>query len=180
MGRVVVNFAFFEDLTPDEAESLLQSFLADARDAMPEFLDSATNAGLTPDFTLSSIPPLLDWIRESVNTVGLAPDPELPDWIRSSETYKKSLFAFDAPSGVTIVRGAYYLGESFTRSLDHLRWAVGREGTAPQGQPVVTGFRYEMEMPVLLVAENTIARGLREPSERSATTTAVESWSAKA
>ena len=170
----MVNFGFFESLAPGEAEALLRDFLAESRDAMPEFLTSA--AGVGADFSVDSVPPLLDWIGASVTTQPRQPDPELPEWIRASETYARYLFDFDQRSRLLVVRGAYYLGESFAQSFTHLRWAVGRRETAPQGQPVITGFKHGMELPVLLVVENTIARDIAEPSDTRSTAEATTSW----
>jgi hypothetical protein len=171
-----MDFRFFESLTQDEAEAYLRSFLTELRNAMPAFLDSACAAGVATDFSLSSISPLFAWISASLNTVPLEPDPEVPEWIRSSPTYAANLFDFDEPSRILILRGGYYLGESFVRAYPRLRWAVGRSNTAEQGQPVVTGFDHGMELAVLLVAENTLAREIAEPSDVPAIT-AVTSWS---
>jgi hypothetical protein len=111
--------------------------------------------------------------------VAVAPDPELPEWITASETYEANLFDFDEPSKVLVLRLAFYLGESFVRAHPQLSWAVGRKDTAPQGQPVVTGFMYNMEMPVLLVAENLVARANSHDAPAGDAARAVSVWESK-
>ena len=58
------------------------------------------------------------------------------------------------------LRGEFYLGEAFRVSHPGLSWAVGNTETAEQGQPVITGFRFSMELPVLLVSEIQFTRAL--------------------
>jgi hypothetical protein len=69
-----------------------------------------------------------------------------------------------------------FIGEAFVRAHPALAWAVGRNDTAPQGQPAVTGFRHAMEMPVLLVAENLIAGSVSGDHPEGHIATAVAQW----
>jgi hypothetical protein len=175
----VVDFTFFESLSRDEGDLFLQNFLDEMRKAMPGFLASASAEGLTTDFSLDSLSPLFAWVSASLTIIPLEADPELPEWIRSSDTYADNLFDFDEPSKITVLRSAYYLGESFTRSYPSLTWAVGRRDTAPQQQPVVSGFQHTMEMPVLLVAENMLRRSHSDGPDGPGIVVAVRSWSSK-
>ena len=84
----------------------------------------------------------------------------MPEWIRATPEYASNLFDLDEDSKVLALRGGYYLGEPFRVSHPGLSWAVGNTETAEQGQPVITGFRFSMELPVLLVSENLFARAL--------------------
>jgi hypothetical protein len=81
---------------------------------------------------------------------------------------------------VLVLRAAFYFGESFVRAYPALVWAVGRADTAPQGQPVVTGFEYDMELPALLVAENLIARKIRGDNSTLDARRAVSVWQSRA
>jgi hypothetical protein len=110
--------------------------------------------------------------------VPLEPDPAVPEWIRVTPGYARSLFDLDEGSKVLALRGAFYLARHF---LPHprLSWAVGCAETAPQGQPVVTGFKFSMEMPVLLVLENLFARALAGEPAGPGVSGVTAAWEAK-
>jgi hypothetical protein len=130
-----MNFAFFENLTHEEAGAYPDRFLELGRRA-------------------------------------------LPDWIRESESYEANLFDFDEQSKTVLLRMAFYLGEAFVRAYAQLRWAVGQPDTAPQGQPVVTGFSSTLELPALLVIENIIARVIAGGEPDGGAEKAVAYWTA--
>jgi hypothetical protein len=92
-----------------------------------------------------------------VRAIKKKPDPVVPEWLRNHGVYTKSLFEFDEPSGIMIMRAGYYMGESFVRTFENLRWSIGDEHarikTTDENMPVVTGFRLGTELPVVLVAE---------------------------
>lgn len=174
-----MNLAFFEQLAPAEASVYLARFVELGRSALPDLVAAAESDGVRADLSVGSVGPVMDWVATQVATVPLEPDPTLPDWIRASDSYEANLFDFDEPSKVLVLRSGYYLGESFVRAFPRLTWAVGREETAPQGQPVVSGFSHEMEMPVLLVAENLIGRAIAEKTPRTDAARAVAVWESK-
>jgi hypothetical protein len=175
-----MNFAFFENLSPDEAERYEARFLELGRAALPALVTDAQDVGVNADLSIESVAPVLEWMAALASTVAREPDPSVPAWIRASESYEKNLFDFDEGSNVLILRSAYYLGESFVRSHPHLTWAVGRVDTAPQGQPVVTGFAHSMELPVLLVTENLFARLVTDGPSAAGVALAVETWASRA
>ena len=173
-----MNFAFFEQLSPEDAERYKARFLEVGKETVADLARDASERGITADFSVDSVPPVVEWLVSLASTVPLAPDPALPEWIRSSDSYERNLFDFDERSKVLVLRGAYYLGESFVRGHTSLRWAVGQSDTAPQGQPVVSGFTHHMELPVLLVAENLFARAVADESALADIARAVASWEA--
>jgi len=93
--------------------------------------------------------------------------------------YARNLFDLDEGSKVLVLRGAFYLGETFRVSHPGLSWAVGGTETAPQGQPVVTGFKFSMEMPVLLMSENLFARTLAGEPAGPVVSAVIVAWEAK-
>jgi hypothetical protein len=165
-----VNFAFYEELTADEGREYLDRFLEVGGEKLPDLVAAAEADGVTADLSLDSVERVVAWVARQAVTVPLSPDPELPDWIRASKTYEANLFDFDEASKVLVLRLAFYLRESFARTCSKLAWSVGRKDTAPQGQPVITGFIHRMEMPVLLVAENLVVRATSDdaPARRRA------------
>lgn len=74
----MVNFGFFESLAPSDADALLRDFLAESSDAMPELLTSASGV-VSADYSVNSVPPLLDWIGASATTLSRQPDSK-SDW----------------------------------------------------------------------------------------------------
>jgi hypothetical protein len=173
-----MNFAFFENLTHEEAGAYLDRFLELGRRARPAFAAAAGRNGVRADGSLESIGELARWVAGTVMTILLEPDPDLPDWIRESESYEANLFGFDEQSKTVLLRMAFYLGEAFVRAYPQLRWAVGQPDTAPQGQPVVTGFSSTLELPALLVTENIIARVIAGGEPDGGAEKAVAYWTA--
>jgi hypothetical protein len=174
-----MNFASFENLTVDEAREYLERFRSVGNEVLPDLISAAAADGVVADLSVASVEPVAEWIARQAVTIPLAPDPELPEWIRASDTYEANLFDFDESSKALILRLAFYLGESFTRAHRPLSWGVGRKDTAPQGQPVIAGFLHGMEMPVLLVAENFVARAAAGGPPAGEAARAVSTWESK-
>ena len=173
-----MNFEFFENLTREESSAYLDEFLELGRSALPEFTAAAERGGVRADGSLDSIGELARWVAAAATTIPLEPDPDLPEWIRESESYEANLFDFDDESRARLMRMAFYLGQAFVDADPQLRWAVGRADTAPQGQPVVSGFAHELELPALLVAENIIRDALSGGEVGGRATNAVDYWKA--
>jgi len=55
-------------------------------------------------------------------------------------------------------RFGYYLGETFIRNFKKLKWASGNRETLDHNMPVVTGFKFKIEMPVSVIIENIFCR----------------------
>jgi hypothetical protein len=174
-----MNFQFFEGLSPGDAEAFLERFLTVGREALGPLARDAARRGIDADLSVASIAPVFDWLTELAIAVPLKPDPAVPEWIRLTPEYARNLFEFDERSKVLALRGAFYLGEAIQASRPGLSWAVGRAKTAPQGQPVVTGFRFSMELPALLVSENLFARALAAEPVAPRVSAVVATWEEK-
>jgi hypothetical protein len=104
---------------------------------------------------------------------------DLPWWIKASPRYPEHLIDFDADSRILVVRAAYYLGAAFVNEHPGLSWATGRRDTAEQNMPVVTGFREQLELAPMLVAENLFLRMLGDKADPSIIDSAMEYWSSR-
>lgn len=173
-----MNFEFFEKLSREKAEEYLKHFLAVESAKIGGTLAEARASGLTVDFSLESVAPFLRWMVPKLNVVPGVPDPELPEWIRTTPTYLQNLFEFDEPSKILVLRAAYYLGESFVRNGNGLRWATGNRETVEANMPVVTLFRFGIEMAPIMVAENLLRRVIAEPAKLGDIALAVDHWRA--
>lgn len=172
-----MDFEVFENFTDDEALRYVSGFLQVGRDRLPAFCELVSRDGLRADLSIGSIAGIAAWVSRRVVTLPLPPDPDLPHWIRDSEEYLNDNFDFDEASKSLILRLAFYYGESFVRTYeDRLSWAVGDRDTAPQGQPVVTGFMHGLQLPVLMVAENVVARLITEGEGARVPAMTVAKW----
>jgi hypothetical protein len=172
-----VDFAAFERMTAAEAEEFLGHFRDIEADRMPSLVAEAREAGLTADFTVDSVAPLLLWLQRRTERVPIAADESLPEWLRTDESYIRSLFDLTSESKTLVLRGAYYLGQSFVQEWPHqLRWATGDTETALMNQPVVAGFQHELELSPLLVVENLFHRLHSRPESEGDIVKAVDKW----
>ena len=171
-----MDLAFFEALTPTEARRLLEEYLATESQACLELVERAAADGVVADFSVDSVAGVLRWAVARVGTVPIAPDPDEPEWIRTSAPYLASLFEFDPPSSSLLLAASYYLGESFVRSYPGLSWTTGDVEYALQNQPVVAGFRHDLELPAVQVTESLFARVVKDPTKITDIDRAVETW----
>lgn len=178
-GDAVVNYQLFESLSESDAEVYLGRFLTAGREALGPLTRDAAQRGVNADLSIASLVPVFEWLTGLASAVPLESDPRVPEWIRATPEYARNLFDLDEGSKVLALRGAFYLGEAFRVSHPGLSWAVGRAETAPQGQPVVTGFKFAMEMPVLLVSENLFARVLAGEPAGPVVSAVIAAWNAK-
>jgi hypothetical protein len=126
----IVDFDLFESLSPNEARSLLEGFLETESVAVEEMLAKARQQGLRTDYSLRSTAPLMRWAISQVKTTPLPENPELPIWIRETDSCKSSLLGFDQSSKAIVLRPAYYPGECLVRTFPGLTWAVASHETA--------------------------------------------------
>lgn len=166
-----MKFEFFESLSRVEAQKYLQNFLEVEGKAFEGLAAEAAADGLLLNFTLPSLAPLYEWVATRAAVVSKEPDPALPPWIRSTESYAEGLFDLTPETSAAVMRTAYYLGETFRRQFPSLHWGIGDPSTAEQQQPVVGPFQNGIEMSVILVTENLV-RGMikgkgREIAERA-------------
>lgn len=157
-----MRFDYFEKLPKKQANAFLSRFLKVEAINIKETVKHCTADGIKMDFSINSLSPFLRWILKKLDTIPLSPDPAVPEFIRNTDSYTKHLFEFDTRSRELVLQAAYYLGESFVRTHRSLRWATGDIKTAEANMPVVAGFRYELEMAPILVAENLLERIIAE------------------
>ncbi len=171
-----MDFEFFEKLASAEANASLERFLALGSANVGDLLAQCAQAGIVCNWTIESVPVFLRWVSTKLTIVRTAPDPEVPEWIRKTDTYVKNLFEFDEPSRILILRAAYYLGETFVRNCEGLHWTVGNTETAVGKMPVVSGFHRGFEMAPILIAENLFGRVATDPAKLGDIDTAIATW----
>lgn len=153
-----MDYQYFDSLSTIDAEAFLGHFLETECKSVDDLISKAGNDGIKADFSIESLAPVLCWIYRALRIVPQEPDESLPGWIKECISYKSNLFDFDGESKVMILRGAYYLGETFVRSSKKLYWSIGNQETAVKNMPVVRGFRHGLEMAPMLVVENVYGR----------------------
>ena len=170
----------FQNMSKEVAQQLLAEFIADGKANIEIVIAHANHAGVECDYLVDSLPAFLHWAFSEMKTVPREPDPDVSDWIRSTEDYQKGLFDFDDRSKNLICFAAYYLGECFTRTYPKLKWGTGHEELHQANMPVITGFGPEEELPPMLVIENVFRRATKRPERSGGIDTAVETWKNKA
>lgn len=174
-----MDFRFFESLTDTEALEFLNRFIAVEEKAVTDMVRGADQEGIQADFTISSVPSVLKWVAGKLKTFPRQPDETLPSWITKCESYARGLFDFSEPSKVLVLRAAYYLGDSFVRDSSALSWSVGNCNTAEKNMPVITGFRFNLELAPILVVENLFRRMIADDGSDAAIDLAMNSWLTK-
>jgi hypothetical protein len=157
----MVNYGFFESLTPEEAQTYFERFLAVEREALEEMRPAAAARGLELDYSVSSLADVVKWMMEAAHVVRVPVPESEPWWIR--QAHADGLIEFDDDTKTMILRAAYYLGECFAR-LPRLHWTTGDLEYIQQKMPVIAGFQDGCELPPLVVAEvlfvRVVGRGL--------------------
>ena len=93
------------------------------------------SSATTADFSLASVPEVVDAIRPEVELVDAAPPDDAPDWVRDVVAEHGGGFRdFAETSRSAVLRAAYYLGASFVTTYPVLRWELGA-GPAAGGAP---------------------------------------------
>lgn len=172
-----MDFGFFESLTFDQAQVVLDEYLVDGRIGLDRVQSDASSPADGWQLSLQGTTRFFQWVTPRLVTVRREPDVSLPQWIRDTPVYERGLFDFDTDSASLVLVWSYHLGQTFVHLYpDRLRWATGAPGTAEVHQPVVVGFEHGMELSTLLVAENLFRRTLKEPEPTDFVTPAVEKW----
>jgi hypothetical protein len=151
-----MNFELFEAMTPIKAQEHLQYFLDTESKAVEAMRPAIEKAGLTLDYSVASLAPILKWFFQKIEAVRVpVPDTE-PDWIR--QAHQEGLIEFPEESKYLILRAAYYLGETFVRTHQSLRWTTGNPEFIEKNMPVVSGFQTGVEMAPQMIMENLAIR----------------------
>jgi hypothetical protein len=170
-----MDFEFFKKLSSKEAKAYLENFINEARRGFNTMHPQILADGLRIDFTIVSLLPFFTWTIRQLKTFPEKEDENLPFWIRQTDSYKKGLYSFDEMSNVLILRFAYYMGECFNRTYNNLKWSIGKSNTMQPNMPVVTGFRNNMELAVLLVSKNMFMKVI-EDDDFNNEKTAIQRW----
>ena len=169
-----MNFDFFDAMTPEEAKEHLQGFLATESAAIDQLAPAAQKAYVMLDYSLTSLTPFLRWLMTGVSVVRVPVPISEPSWIR--EAHSEGLIDFEESSKYLVLRGGFYMGETFIRSFPSLRWATGNPQYIEKNMPVVTGFGDEVEMAPVMIVENLFTRILGQSGSVTDLDIAVRSW----
>lgn len=175
-----MDYEFFESLTNEDAGLYLVRFLEAEGKSVEQLIQDVREEGISANYSIAVLVPVLSAVYRRIKTVSREPDKSLPDWIRNSASYGANLFDFDDVSKVLILRGAYYMGETFVRSFRRLEWGLGDQDTAVKNMPVVRGFRQKLELAPMLVLENTFGRALSGRGSSSDIQEMVSYWASMA
>jgi len=171
-----MNFKYFESLTKEQAHKYLNDFLCFGQNRGVEILKENVHFTTEIDFSMESLSPIIKTLITIVKTVPRLPDETVPDWIRATEEYKKGLYDFDERSESIVLAAAHYLGETFVKNYKQLSWDIGNTKYAQGNMPVITPFKYNMEMPPILIAENSFRKVISELSDDTSVDIAIEAW----
>ncbi len=162
----------------EEAEHFLASYRAAGAEGIETLRAMVSSRGGSAlDFTTDSVRSAFEILAREVTTVPMPVDRTLPDWITNSETYIAGLYGFSDEARVLVVRLSYFMAETVRlASQDALQWGVGKADTAVQKQPVLTGFRHDLQMSPLLVTENLVRRLIEDPGAIGEVDRAIANW----
>ncbi len=147
---------FFSQLTKKEARLFLSNYLEKAAEGFNSLDHDLTDASIMHDYSLASLPKVIEWFSTRMVKVNEDPDKSLPKWITETEDYNSNLYHFDEYSDIQILRASYYWGECFVKNTK-LTWAPGRS-SGYKNQPVLQPFIRNMEMMPYSICENLIRR----------------------
>ena len=148
-----MDYRFFESLSAGDAREYLEAFLRAGRSGIGERWWERLRADGT-----AAIPAYFADVAGRIRVVNVAAPADVPSFI--VEAMERDHGGFRDFSGdddrAEVLRAAFFLGEAFIHEHASLSWAVGRSDRAEQGQPVVTSFATDSDLPALLVAENLL------------------------
>jgi hypothetical protein len=175
-----MNYKYFELLTKSEADEYLNEFLLFGRERGMELLRKNTHFTIDLDFGIESLPLLVRSLIGVLKTIRQEIDLSLPEFIRNTDSYEKTLFEFDEESKSIVLAVAYYLGETLVRNYSHLSWATGNTKFAQGNMPVVSGFKSKDEMPTIVVAENMFRKIFSGLGKDNSVEISVNTWNEEA
>lgn len=171
-----MDYAFFEQLSTDEAREYLDRYLKTEAEKVAHLAESLHAEGIEADFSLRALPGVLAWLAGHVEVIAAEPPADTPAWLRDSMDAEHGGFRdFTEDSREWVLRASYFLGEAFVREGTNLTWGIGRRERAEFHQPVVTGFRTDADLPVLTVAEN-LYLGCKGPGLEERARTVIATW----
>ena len=168
-----VDSDFFKKLKAKEARLFLTNYLKEANKGLDSLYLELKKDNINLDYSLDSLPEVVDWFSKKMIKVEQKTDRSLPKWIIDSDSYKTNLFDFDDTSYVLIMRLSYYWGECFVRNTS-LKWDFGKYASY-KNQPILGKFIRNMEMSPFQIC-TTLMRSLITGESKDRTKTCIDSW----
>lgn len=139
------------ELTVDEARMVLDQFLRVEAEAFA----TLRIASVTFDYSRESVIAFFDHVLEK-------------EFDAQNED--------SAANNLWCMRLAYYFGESLRRQSDRLTWGTGDTKFAFANHPVITGFPFNEEAPLITICQNLIAAVAIGGESRTRMTNGVDFW----
>jgi len=174
-----MRFSVFKAMSDQEAQEYLNEFLAFGKDRGMTTLEENLHFTVDLDFTIELLPAVFKDLVPILKTIPRDPDPNVPEFIRNNDDYRKGLFDFDDTSNTIVLAAAYYLGETFVRRFPQLKWATGNPDYLEGNMPVVTGFKFKKELAPILISENIFRGAVSGSDDDTSIDTAIEVWSTR-
>ncbi len=174
-----MKISIFETMSKEEAQEYLNEFLTFGKDRGMQMLEENLHFTTDLDFSIESLPTVFKALIPNLKTTPRDPDPNVPEFIRNTDDYRKGLFDFDDPSNAIILAAAYYLGETFVRNFPQLNWATGNPDYLEGNMPVATGFKFKKELAPILISENIFRSAVSGSHDDASIDKAVEIWSTR-
>jgi hypothetical protein len=169
-----MNLSFFQSLSIHEARDHLDGFINTEALAIEAMRPAVVRANVAMDFSIASLPRFFRWMLPNIEVTRIPVPQTEPDWIR--EFHKDGLIEFTEESKYIILRTAYYLGACFVRTNNRLSWGIGNIDSIEKNMPVITGFRFAMEMAPMMICENAISGILGGGKSEAVIDTMISSW----
>lgn len=165
-----------EELTPEEAQAFLQSFLQITQKRWGEMAPAIQGDGIATEYKVENLEAVFLWVFERLKTISREEDPDVPDWVRNTDSYREGLFDFDEPSENMILGLSYYFGEAFVRPFPKLHWTTGNPEYSHANKPVIAGFMHRLELPTYDIVMNGFRRSVKQGEIQKHTSKMIMKW----
>lgn len=150
-----MDYEFFHNMSKAEAKEYFDHFLLEVGEGFESMKNEMESDYVEVDYSIESLPKVLEWAVSKIKTYDITEDESLPDWIRNTKEYQEGLFEYDHDSKILVNRIVYYFGESFVRSFPReLKWGIGNPKYIEKNMPVVKGFSKGVEMAPIIIVDN--------------------------
>lgn len=165
-----------QELTPEEAQAFLHSFLQITEKCWGEMVPAIQGDGIATEYKVENLEAVFLWVFERLKAIPREEDPDVPDWVRNTDSYREGLFDFDEPSENMILGLSYYFGETLVRSFPKLHWTTGNPEYSHANKPVISGFKYEKEICPYNNISNIFKRSITQNNIQRHLSTMINSW----
>ncbi len=118
-----MRIELIHSMTPEEAHEYFDRFLEAERPIAEQLQSRAISQGVPYNYMLDSIPLVVLWPMQGIHASRVPVPSSEPWWIQKA--HQGGLLEFEDDAKSAILRSAYYLGESFVRAFQILRWRPG-------------------------------------------------------